>query len=81
MAGQNEITELTKSEAVRIVFSTTEYKGTTYVDIREYLTTSTYAGFTKKGIRLDSNKLDEFIEKLLEVKAALPKAKDTPEAD
>jgi len=78
MAGTNEIAELQKNAAVKIVFSTTEYKGGTYVDIREYVTSSSYTGFTKKGIRLPVNMLDELIEKLREVRSALPEGADGP---
>ena len=33
---------------------------------------ATYTGFTKKGIRLHSSKLDEFMQGLEKVRAALP---------
>ena len=78
MADTNEIAELQKNAAVKIVFSTTEYKGATYVDIREYVTSSSYTGFTKKGIRLPVNMLDELIEKLREVRSALPEEAHGP---
>ena len=78
MAETNEIAELQKNPAVKIVFSTTEYKGATHVDIREYVTSSSYTGFTKKGIRLPVNMLDELIEKLRAVRAALPEEADGP---
>lgn len=71
MADLNKVTEMDKNASTKIVFSSTEYKGATYVDMREYVTSSTYNGFTKKGIRLNAGKLDEFIEKLRELKAAL----------
>ena len=84
MAGLNEVTELAKNASVKIVFSTTEYKGATYIDMREYVTGPNYTGFTKKGIRLLGDRLDEFIEKLRELRAALPKATEkekSPEED
>ena len=73
MADLNKIAELAKNATSKLVFSTTEYKGAMYVDIREYVESETYTGFTKKGIRLHSDKLDEFIAAVNKVKAALAK--------
>jgi hypothetical protein len=71
MSDLRQIGKLDKNASTDIVFSTTEYKGSMYVDIREYVETATYTGFTKKGIRLHSEKLDEFIEMLQKVKTEL----------
>lgn len=74
MNGLNQVTSLTKNASTKIVFSTTEYKGQIYVDMREHVTSTTeggYTGFTKKGIRLRGDQLDEFMSKLKELKAAL----------
>ena len=74
MSDLTEVATLAKNASTRIVFSLTEYKGQRYVDVREHVTSATYTGFTKKGIRLHGNQLDEFIEKLQKVKSALSKA-------
>lgn len=71
MADLEKVGELDKNASTKIVFSTTEYKGEPYVDMREYVETATYTGFTKKGIRLHYSKLDELIENLEKVKAEL----------
>jgi len=71
MSDLNRIGQLTKNASTTIVFSTTEYNGSMYVDMREFVDSATYKGPTKKGIRLHSDKLDEFIENLEKVKAAL----------
>ena len=83
MSDLKRIGELTKNPSTTIVFSTTEYKGAMYVDMREFVESATYQGPTKKGIRLHSDKLDEFIGNLQKVKADLAGAaaqEDTPEA-
>jgi hypothetical protein len=77
MADLNRIAELEKTASTKIVLSTTEYKGSTYVDVREYVESATYTGYTKKGVRLHSEKLDELIAGLRKVKVAL--AGETPE--
>ena len=82
MTDLDKISEMAKSSTAKLVFSITEYKGATYVDMREYVESATYSGFTKKGIRLHADKLDEFIANLQKLKAALPKAaeqSDPPE--
>ncbi|MFO7898899.1 MAG: transcriptional coactivator p15/PC4 family protein [Planctomycetota bacterium] len=77
MADLEKVGELEKNASTKIVFSTTEYKGEPYVDVREYVETATYTGFTKKGIRLHYSKLDEFVENLEKVKAGLSGSEGT----
>jgi len=72
MADLKQVAELPKNASTKIVFSTTEYRGETYVDVREHVTSAKYTGFTKKGLRFHGSKLGDFIEKLQEVQAALP---------
>lgn len=72
MADLKKVAELAKNATTKLVFSTTEYQGSAYVDIREFVTSSTYTGFTKKGIRFHSSKLDDFIGHLKQVQASLP---------
>jgi len=71
VADLNQVVDMEKNTSTKIVFSTTEYKGAQYVDMREYVESATYTGFTKKGIRLHGDKLDEFIANLQKLKAAL----------
>lgn len=86
MSDLNQIGEFAKNASTKIVFSLTEYKGDQYVDIREYVTSSSYTGFTKKGVRLHTAKIDDFIKNLQKVKAALSGSAesggdDTPQAE
>ena len=74
MSDLTEVASLAKNASTKIVFSVTEYKGQRYVDVREHVTSATYTGFTKKGIRLHADQLDGFIERLQKVKSTLSKA-------
>ena len=57
-----------------ILFSIKEYKGKHYVDLRKYVVSDSYTGFTKQGVRFVANLFPEFEEKLTLVKKALPMA-------
>jgi Transcriptional Coactivator p15 (PC4) len=56
-----------------LLFSIKEYKGKRYVDLRKYVVSDSYTGFTKQGIRFISDLFPEFEENLSSVKKALPK--------
>lgn len=71
MSDLKRIAEIEKNAEASIVFSTTEYRGETYIDVREHVKTATYTGFTKKGIRFHHSLLDQWIDSLAKVKAAL----------
>ena len=79
MSDLKQIGELEKNSSTKVVFSITEYKGSMYVDMREFVESATYQGPTKKGIRLHSDKLDEFIDNLRKVRAALTTTADGDE--
>ncbi len=86
MSDLKQVGEFAKNASTQIVFSLTEYKGDRYLDIREYVTSASYTGFTKKGIRLQAAKIDAFIKNLEKVKAALsgspePDGDETPQAE
>ena len=78
MADPNRVAEMPKNPSAKVVFSTTDYKGSTYVDIREYVESATYTGFTKKGIRFHVDRLDDFIVCLNKVKTAVSNAGPKP---
>jgi len=83
MNGLNQIASLAKNSSTKIVFSTTEYKGHMYIDVREFITSTTeggYTGFTKKGIRLRADQLDGFVSKLQELRGALENEPGNPGA-
>ena len=68
-----EIGRLKLNDTDYILFSVKEYKGKNYVDLRKYVVSDTYTGFTKQGVRFNADFYPEF-EAILElVKKALPK--------
>ena len=54
MAGNNEIElgRIKKSESTDIVIRKTVYKGETGIDIREYIKSDRYTGWSKNGVRI-----------------------------
>jgi hypothetical protein len=62
------IAKIEKNTETTIVFSLTEFKGNQYVDVREFLKSETYTGFTKKGLRFRADMLDTFISSLEKVR-------------
>ena len=56
-----------------LLFSVKEYKGKNYIDLRKYVVSETYTGFTKQGVRFISDLFPEFEALLEQVKKALPK--------
>jgi hypothetical protein len=55
-----EIGRLRKNETTEIVVQKTEYKGSVGIDIREYVTSDRYTGWSKNGIRVSVDKWKEF---------------------
>jgi|YelNatPaOPRAMG01_1025707.scaffolds.fasta_scaffold172605_2 hypothetical protein len=43
-----------------ILFSLKEYKGRHYIDIRKYVVSDSFTGFTKQGVRFSSEQFDRF---------------------
>jgi hypothetical protein len=43
-----------------ILFSIKDYKGKQYIDLRKYVVSDSYTGFTKQGIRFSSELFKEF---------------------
>jgi hypothetical protein len=69
-----EICRLQINTTDYILFSVKEYKGRFYVDMRKYVVSDTYTGFTKQGIRFNADLFPEFEDKIKELKKALPAA-------
>ncbi len=59
-----------------LLFSIKEYKGKNYVDLRKYVVSDSYTGFTKQGIRFVSDLFKEFEENLALLKKVLPMAEE-----
>jgi Transcriptional Coactivator p15 (PC4) len=68
-----EICRLQINTTDYILFSVKEYRGRFYVDMRKYVISDSYTGFTKQGIRFNADLFPEFEEKIAELKNSLPK--------
>ncbi len=65
-----EIGRIRKSDTTEIVVQKTEYKGSVGIDIREYVTSDRYTGWSKNGIRISVDKWKEFKAILDKVESA-----------
>lgn len=70
---EGEIGRLQINPTDYILFSIKEYKGKRYVDLRKYVVSDSYTGFTKQGVRFVADLLPEFEEKMALVKQAMTK--------
>jgi pimeloyl-CoA synthetase len=57
-----EIGRLRKNESTEIIVQRTEYRGSVGIDIREYVTSDRYTGWSKNGIRIPVEKWQDFKE-------------------
>ena len=60
-----KVGEIDLKPSSTIVVSVTEWKGQKRVDIRKYVNSETFQGFTRQGISIPIDKVDE-LRKLLE---------------
>lgn len=65
-----EIGRMRKNDTTEIVVQKTEYKGSVGIDIREYVTSDRYTGWSKNGIRITVDKWKEFKAILNKVESA-----------
>jgi hypothetical protein len=70
---EGEVCRLQLNTTDYLLFSVKEYRGRHYVDLRKYVVSDSYTGFTKQGVRFISDLFNEFEEKVAELKKALPK--------
>jgi hypothetical protein len=56
-----------------LLFSIKDYKGKRYVDLRKYVISDSYTGFTKQGVRFGSELFKEFEDNMTLIKEALSK--------
>ena len=70
---QGEICRLQINPTDYLLFSIKEYKGKQYIDLRKYVVSDSYTGFTKQGVRFVSELFNEFEEKIELLKEALSK--------
>lgn len=57
-----EIGRLRKNETTEVVIQKTEFHGSVGIDIREYVTSERYTGWSKNGIRIPVEKWQDFKE-------------------
>jgi hypothetical protein len=69
--GQKEIARMKLNVMDSLVFQTSQYRGKNYVDIRKFVETQKYTGFTKQGIRFSVALFGEFFENLKKVAESL----------
>jgi len=55
-----ELGRIKKNETTEIVVQKTEFRGSLGIDIREYVTSQRYTGWSKNGIRIPIEKWKEF---------------------
>lgn len=68
---QKEIGRMKLNVMDSLVFQTSNYRGKNYIDIRKYVESQNYTGFTKQGIRFNADLLGEFLENLRKVAKSL----------
>jgi len=71
MAVEKEIGRITVDKSTDIVVRLTEWKGKQRLDIRAYINTDRYKGFTKQGVGIPLDKIDEVRRLLLKTKEEL----------
>jgi len=69
-----EVGRLRKNDTTEIVIQKTEFRGSVGIDIREYVTSDRYTGWSKNGIRIP-------VEKWLDFKAVLDQVETTAKED
>ena len=69
-----EIGRLKKNDTTEIVVQKTEYRGSVGIDVREYVTSERYTGWSKNGIRIP-------VEKWLDFNAILDQVNPDEKAD
>jgi hypothetical protein len=65
-----EIGRIRKNDTTEIVVQKTEFKGSVGIDIREYVTSDRYTGWSKNGIRISVDRWKEFKALLDKVESA-----------
>ncbi|NIS60196.1 MAG: hypothetical protein GTO13_05685 [Proteobacteria bacterium] len=68
---QKEIGRMKLNVMDSLVFQISDYRGKSYIDIRKYVESQNYTGFTKQGIRFNTALLGEFLDNLKKVADSL----------
>lgn len=67
---ENEIGRIRKNETTEIVVRKTEFKGSLGIDIREYVISEKYTGWSKNGLRIPVDQWKTFKDILDKVESA-----------
>lgn len=70
-SGMGEVGRMRKNETTEIVVQRTEFRGSVGIDIREYVTSERYTGWSKNGIRIPAVMWKEFKEILDRVESGV----------
>jgi len=57
---EEEFGRIRKNDSTEIVIRKSEYRGAAGIDIREYVSTAAYTGWSKSGIRIPEPLWEEF---------------------
>ena len=68
---QKEIGRMKLNVMDSLVFQTSAYRGKNYIDIRKFVESQNYTGFTKQGIRFNAELFGEFLGNLKKVAESL----------
>jgi hypothetical protein len=60
MVTMAEIGRIRKNDTTEIVVQKTEYRGSVGIDVREYVTSEKYTGWSKNGVRIPVEKWPDF---------------------
>ncbi len=78
---ENEIGRIRKSDTTETVVRKTEFRGSVGIDIREYVTSERYTGWSKNGIRIPLEQWKSFKEILNKVDDGLQGEEDNQAGD
>ncbi|MEA2045482.1 MAG: transcriptional coactivator p15/PC4 family protein [Euryarchaeota archaeon] len=78
---ENEIGRIRKSDTTETVVRKTEFRGSVGIDIREYVTSERYTGWSKNGIRIPLEQWKSFKEILNKVDDGLQGEEDDQAGD
>jgi hypothetical protein len=67
---EQEFGRIRKSETTELVVRRTEFRGSAGIDIREYVTSERYTGWSKNGIRIPMDQWRSFKEILEKIEVS-----------
>jgi len=76
-----EIGRIRKNDSTEIVVQKTEFRGSQGIDIREYVTSERYTGWSKNGIRIPVERWKEFKAILDSVETEAGQAEEVKRAE